>query len=178
MATAPIQREREAFAGTVLREGLLGGLVAGAVFAIAQMLLAVAMGASYTTPWAFFASILLGQGAITGPFTLATFIVGFVVHFVLSALFGLIWGATAKSVSRGIRDEYGAHAVAAMVYGLVIWLVNFQVIARFVYPWFLETNTLLQLLLHAVAFGLPLGLYLCARLRPLEGRAARRRAAV
>jgi len=177
MAAGPIEREREAFAGTVLREGLVGGLIAGAIFALSQMLLAAATGATALTPWAFFASILLGQEALTGPFTLATFIVGFVVHFVLSAVFGLIWGATAKSVSRGIRDDYGAHAVAAMVYGLVVWLVNFQVIARFVYPWFLELDALFQLVLHAIAFGLPLGLYLCARLRPLEGRPARRRAA-
>ena len=37
MAETVTRREREAFAGTVLREGLLGGLVAGAVFALAQM---------------------------------------------------------------------------------------------------------------------------------------------
>lgn len=178
MADAITEHDREAFAGTVLREGLIGGLVAGAVFAVAEMLLAAAMGVSMLMPWAFSASILLGQEALTAPFTLATFIIGFVVHFVLSALFGLIWGATAKSVSRGIRDSYGPHALAAMIYGLVVWLVNFQVIARIVYPWFLGTNALVQLLLHALAFGLPLGLYLCARLRPIEGRAARRRAVV
>jgi hypothetical protein len=174
---APIEREREAFAGVVLREGLVGGLVAGALLALASMLVSAAFGDSMARPWALFASILLGQGAITAPFTLGTFIVGFVVHFVLSALFGLIWGAIAKSVSRGIRDEWGAHGIAATIYGLLLWLVNFQVIARVVYPWFLGTNQLAQILLHALAFGLPLGLYLTARLRPLERPTAGRRAA-
>ncbi|WP_373047687.1 hypothetical protein [Vulgatibacter sp.] len=178
MADAIIEREREAFAGTVLREGLIGGLLAGAVFALAEMLVSAAMGGSIFGPWAMFASILLGSSALSAEFTLGIFIVGFVVHFVLSALFGLIWGATAKSVSRGIRDSWGAHAVAAMIYGLVIWLVNFQVIARVVYPWFLQTNALAQILLHALAFGLPLGLYLTARLRPIEGAAGVRRTVV
>jgi hypothetical protein len=173
-----VDREREAFAGTVLREGLAGGLVAGAVFALAQMLFAAAQGEPLSTPWAFFASILLGPQALAAPFSLATFTVGFVVHFVLSALFGLLWGATAKSVSRGIRDDWGAHAVASMIYGLLLWLVNFQVIARVVYPWFLGTSQLAQLALHALAFGLPLGLYLTARLRPLEGRRIERRVVV
>ncbi len=173
-----VEREREAFAGTVLREGLMGGLVAGAIFALAQMLLATASGASVWTPWAWFASILLGRGILDAPFGLSTFVVGFVVHFVLSALFGLIWGATAKSVSRGIRDSWGAHAIAAMIYGLVVWLVNFQVIARVVYPWFLDTGPFAQMLLHVLAFGLPLGLYLTARLRPIEHRPIERRTVV
>lgn len=173
---APIDRTREAYAGVVLREGLVGGLVAGAILALASMLVSAALGASMSTPWALFASILLGQQAVNTPFTAGTFVVGFVVHFVLSALFGLLWGAVAKSVSRGIRDDWGAHAVAAMIYALLLWLVNFQVIARVVYPWFLATHQLAWLLLHALTFGLPLGLYLTARLRPMERRTAEQRA--
>lgn len=168
-------REREAFAGTVLREGLVGGLIAGAIFAFAQMLVAAGMGTSMAAPWALFASILLGQNAVNGPFTLGIFIVGFIVHFVLSALFGLLWGAIAKSVAPNVRDSFGAHGVAAAIYGLLLWLVNFQVIARVVYPWFLQTNALAQLLLHALAFGMPLGLYLAARLRPLDHLPAEQR---
>lgn len=177
MAETTIER-REAFAGTVLREGLLGGLVAGAILALAQMGLAAAMGASVLVPWAFFASVLLGREAFAAELNLSIFVVGFVAHFILSALFGLLWGAIAQSVSRGIRDAWGPHALAATIYGLLLWLVNFQVIARLVYPWFLETGTLTQLVLHGLAFGLPLGLYLCARLRPIEGMVTRRRAAV
>jgi len=172
---APIDREREAFAGVVLREGLVGGLVAGAILAIASMIVAGALGLPISTPWSYFASILLGSDVLGAPFGFGTFVVGFVVHFVLSALFGLIWGAVAKSVSRGIRDDFGAHAVAAMIYGLLLWLVNFQVIARVVYPWFVEMNQLAPILLHVVTFGLPLGLYLAARLRPIERPAATRR---
>ena len=176
MAETVTRREREAFAGTVLREGLLGGLVAGAVFALAQMLLALATGASALLPWALFASILLGQGALAAPLNLSIFIVGFAVHFVLSSLFGLLWGAIAKSVAPSVRDHFGPHAIAAMIYGLILWLVNFQIIARVVYPWFLDARPLAQLFLHVLAYGLPLGLYLCARLRPLDRLPARRRA--
>lgn len=172
------ERAREALAGTMLREGILGGLLAGAIFAVAQMLLAAAMGVSPWTPWAFFASILLGRAALEAAFTPSIFVVGFVTHAILSALFGLLWGAIAKSVAPGIRDNWGPHAAAATIYGLLLWLVNFQVIGRIVYPWVLESGSLAQVLLHAFAFGLPLGLWLCARLRPIELAPRRRRATV
>lgn len=176
MAPPPaVEREREVFAGTVLREGLVGGLVAGAILALAEMALAAATGDSPATPWAMAASILLGATARSAPFGPAIFAIGFAVHAILSALFGLLWGAVARSVSRDVRDAFGPHGIAAAIYGALLWLVNFQVIARFVYPWFLEANGFAQLLLHTFFFGLPLGLFLAARLRPIEGPAVRRR---
>lgn len=168
MPRPTVAREREAFAGAVLREGIVAGLVAGSVFAIFQMLLAAAVGQPLWMPWAYAASILLGQSALALPFSLSFFIVGFLVHYALSALFGLIWGAIAKSVSPPVRDSYGGHAAASMMYGLLLWLVNFQVLARIFWPWFLDVSLPGQILLHVVTWGLPLGLYLATRLRPID----------
>lgn len=168
MARPSVAREREAFAGAVLREGLVAGLVAGTVFAVFQMILALATGQPIWTPWAYAASVLLGQSALALPFSLSFFIVGFLIHYALSALFGLVWGAIAKSVAPSVRDSYGGHSAAAMMYGLLLWLVNFQVLARIFWPWFLEVSLPGQILLHIVTFGLPLGLYLATRLRPID----------
>jgi hypothetical protein len=40
----------------------------------------------------------------------------------------------------------------------MVWLVNFRLLALAHFPWFLSVPQGPQLVLHAVAFGLPLGL--------------------
>lgn len=162
----------------LLREGILGGLVAGVIFAVVQMIVAGAAGMGAMAPWRMFASIVAGRGALVGEMTFGLFLLGFIVHFVLSALFGMIWGAIARGLPYEVRTSWGQHAAGAMAFGFVLWLVNFQVIARVAYPWFLGMNQLAQVLLHVLAFGLPLGLYLVARLRPGEPIEMRRRVTV
>jgi hypothetical protein len=57
-----------------------------------------------------------------------------------------------------------------MLFTVGVWLVTFQFVARGYYPWFLGTSQFFQLLMHALFFGVPLGLLFAA--------AERRRAAI
>jgi hypothetical protein len=45
------------------------------------------------------------------------------------------------------------------LFGIVIWLVNFQIVARVGYPWFLGTRPIVQLVLHVFAFGVPMAAF-------------------
>lgn len=156
---------------SLLGHGIIAGLIAGAVFAVAEMIVAGAMSGNALAPWKMFASILLGQSAVAQPLTWGVFLVGFGVHFVLAALFGLGFALAGRLVPPDVRRNYAAHSAIGMILGILLWVVNFQVIARALYPWFLGTNALAQILLHALAFGLIVALYLTAISRtPALGR--------
>jgi hypothetical protein len=168
MPAAELAFKREEASRRSPAEGAMGGLIAGLLFAAAQMVVATALGGSPWAPWRLFASVLMGQQALAGAMTLGVFVVGFFVHFGLSALFGAFWGAFVGGLPPSIRDSWGGHAAIAMVFGLLLYFLNFQVLARFLFPWFLATDRVAQVLLHAIALGAPLGAWMTARLRPLD----------
>ena len=45
-----------------------------------------------------------------------------------------------------------------LLFGVLLWFVNFQIIARMVYPWVLQAPQFLQMAMHAAFFGFPLAL--------------------
>lgn len=146
------------------KEGLTAGLVAGVVLACAEVIAAGAMGMPIETPFRMFASLGLGQEAMdAGATSLGEVVlVGGIVHFGLSALFGLGYGLFNLVIPERKRDSGWAQAGLGVTYGAALFLVNFHVIARVAYPWFLDAPQTLQLGLHALAFGLPLGVLYAA----------------
>ncbi|HEY0841105.1 MAG TPA: hypothetical protein VGD74_13030 [Vulgatibacter sp.] len=163
-------RKLEAIEGIVLADAVQGGLVAGIVLIAAAMVTAAIGGRRVADPWIDASSIVLGSSALSGPATWGIFIVGFFVHFGLSAIYGAIWGAIANRLTPFARDSPVIHAVAGMTYGFLLWVINVRVIALIVYPWIAQEPALTPLVLHVAGYGLPLGLYVALRLRPVEKR--------
>jgi hypothetical protein len=166
MATDSARSTGRTWAGRLVGAGLVGGLAGGVAVALVQMAVLTSVGA----PWRLFASVLLGEVALGESARWGVHLVGGVVHFSLAALFGVGWGLIASALSADLRQGWGAHLAAAMLYGLGLYLLNFQLVARLIYPWFLGLDQAAQLAIHVFAFGLPLGLYLRWSLRP-RGRA-------
>jgi hypothetical protein len=113
-------------------------------------------------PIRMFASTLLGQRAMSTTDLGTVLVVGLLAHFALSAIFGLVYGALEARMSAEGRTSWGRQAAVGLLFGLGLWMVNFQLIARILYPWFLGTPQFLQAMMHAVFFGLPLGLLFAA----------------
>jgi hypothetical protein len=80
-------------------------------------------------------------------------------HLVLSAIYGAIFGAVASKVG-ALRNSRIALVGAATVFGLLIWIVNFYVIAPVAFPWFAQTNAVVQFFAHTLFYGTVLGLLL------------------
>lgn len=149
--------------GRGLRQGIAYGLIAGLVFGMVELIASAAMGGPVLMPVRMFSSVLLGQEAFSEVVWLGWVVaVGLGVHFALSALLGLLYGALQSRMSVEGRTSWGRQSAVGLLFGAAIWLVNFQIIARLFYPWFLEAPQFLQLTLHAVAFGWPLGLMFAA----------------
>lgn len=163
-------RKQEAIQGIVLTDALEGGLIAGVVLMGATMAMAAIDGRSLAEPWRNASSIVLGSRALGGPATWGIFIVGFVVHFLLSAIFGAIWGAIVNRLTPWARDSFVIHGLAGIAFGAALWVIDVRVIGLVVYPWIAQLPSLPLLLLHALAYGLPLGWFVALRLRPVEKR--------
>ena len=141
-----------------IKEGVGFGLIAGAVFAAAETVVAIATGSPALMPFRMFASVLLGADALAVTPAATAFAVGLIAHLWLSTMYGLFYGIYNSALTMPTRKAHGRQAVIGLLFGAMLWLVNFQVFARFQYPWFFEMAQAPQLVLHAVFFGLPLGL--------------------
>lgn len=141
-----------------LKEGLEFGLIAGLIFASLQIAGAVAVGARPVAPLWMAASVVLGRAALGGIATGHALAVGAIAHLLLSAVFGLVYGAFAAQLPVEMQANRGKQVWLGLCFGAALWLVNFQIIAVLFYPWFLRTPQLLQLSMHALFFGLPLTL--------------------
>ncbi len=167
MALSPKGPQRN---GNIVQDAMYAGLFAGAVMGVAETVVAWFMVGDWVLPWRMFASIILGKTALEGPFSVLQGVFGVVVHLALSVAFAVIWAAIVRHAPADIRHSYAAHTAAAMIYGLVLWVVNFQLVARVAYPWLTGQMEVAQLTIHAVAYGLPLGLFLTKRIAWMEPR--------
>lgn len=157
--------------GRLLRHGIIGGLLAGLAFIIAEMIINTALGKPGFGPPRLIASIVLGKAALMPAYPAAkAIIIGFIVHFILAALFGVIVLAV-LGVVRGVVPRLMASPSLLVLYGAVagclLWVVNFLLIAPRVFPQFTMVNQFWNgFIAHTVFFGLVLGGYLVTALRP------------
>ncbi|MGC4120288.1 MAG: hypothetical protein QM765_38045 [Myxococcales bacterium] len=144
---------------TLAKDGLVSGLLVGALFAAAEMVGSQILGASPVSPWRAFASTALGQRALEQVPLATALPVGVVAHFVLSALYGVAYAfANRRLCANETRSSFSREAGLGLFFGLALYVVNFQVFARLIYPWFLGANQVAQLIYHVFFFGLPLAL--------------------
>jgi len=140
------------------KEGLTSGLIAGVLFATAETITAAAIGESPVMPFKMFASVVLGAWAL-GSTSPAVLVAGGAVHLALSAFFGLFYGIYNSALTLETRRSLRRQSLIGTAYGVLLWLVNFQVLARVLFrAWFLELPPGPQVVMHGLAFGLPLGL--------------------
>ncbi|RJP74662.1 MAG: hypothetical protein C4524_12645 [Candidatus Zixiibacteriota bacterium] len=138
-----------------LSQGALFGFFAGILFGSVEIVASGIQGIVVLQPMRYAAGVVLGETAFTLP-PLPAAVIGIAVHLALSALFGLIYGWIMAGMPREIRSRWRTQAPLGAFYGFMLWLVNFQIIARIAYPWFLDTAHWPQFILHAVFYGLPL----------------------
>jgi len=164
-----------------VKQGVTSGLLAGAAFAVAQVIAVVTAGDPALVAFRRSASVLLGPAALTTIPPAIAIGVGLIAHAYLSAMYGLSYGIYNAALAASTRRSAPAQVALGALYGAVLWLVNLQLFGRIVFPWLLSVPQLVQLFLHAACFGVPLGLLYAAAARdarpapPLPVAIARRR---
>lgn len=132
--------DAESGAGSWAIAGIVTVLIAGVVFLIFELVVASIVGPSPFGPTRMISAIGLGQGALPPQPSIslnAVLPVALVIHFINSAVFGTIFGVIAGLVGF-LRSSRGVIIGAATLFGFVLWIVNFYVIAPLIFPWFLS----------------------------------------
>ncbi|RKH62227.1 hypothetical protein [Corallococcus llansteffanensis] len=146
-----------------LTNGLLFGVAAGVLLALAEIALAVAAGDSPFYPVRMSAAVVLGPPAFTPQVSTGVAVaVGLAVHLTISAGWGLMYSLLDALLPTDGRGRWEFQAAVGMLFGIFVWLVDFQFLARGYFPWFLDAPQFLQIVWHAVFMGLPLALLFTA----------------
>jgi hypothetical protein len=152
------------------KNGLLFGLLAGVVFALAECVASWVAGQGVLLPVRYAASMVLGARALTETPLSVVLAVGLGLHFAFCAFLGLAYSLIDARLSLELRPSVAHQTAVGMLFGIGVWALTFQFMGRGYFPWYLEVPQFSQMVLHAVFFGAPLGL--------LFATAERRRAAV
>jgi len=149
--------------GWWLKQGAIGGVIAGVVIAMFEMLATALLNgaAAFFMPLRMIGAIALGPGALQPGYSLLTAgLVGMVIHMMLALVFGVVFALLVAYVP-ALASSSMALLAAASAYGLLLWLVNYYLIAPAMgWVWFGESNPVMQFLAHTFMFGAVLGLYL------------------
>jgi hypothetical protein len=141
----------------LITRGAAAGLVAGQVFILVNMFAAQSAGKPPIAPFLAistlfrFSEMPIMEPAAAVP---AEVVIGLNVHLLLSALFGIGFALIAPL----LRSSW-ALVAGGLVYGLLLYVINFQVVARVFFPWFVDPrgpNQIVELIVHPLAYGLVL----------------------
>lgn len=140
-------------AGALLARGATAGLVGGMAFILANMWYATAHGKPGVAPLLAISTIfngtahpVLSASAIPGEV-----VEGLTLHILLSLTFGAGFGILAAFVRR--RAWLVAAAIA---YGLALFVLNFEILGRTVFPFFTSPhgpNNVFEGFVHPLIFG-------------------------
>lgn len=148
--------------GCAARKTILGGIVAGAVFAVYQMGIAWLLKGNPIEPLRMVAGIS-GKSTTQPWYPLSAAVpIALAIHMILSVIFALAFVLLLGYIPWSI-DTRARFITAAGVYSVFLWLMNFYVIAPlFGWTWFIYSlNPFLQGFIgHLFFYGIVLGAYL------------------
>lgn len=149
--------------GHLFWQGIAGGLIAGILFAMGEMILNVFMGKPFLGPLKLISSIVLGKQALTPTYPLASaVIVGLIVHMGMSMIFGLIFIFLLSAV-RQVQASTGRLLVYGSLFGFALWVVNFLILAPVLFPQFTQVNQFWNgFFAHTFFFGTAIGGYVAS----------------
>ena len=148
--------------------GALAGLAGGLAMAVVAALIAAGMGQDIWHESKRIAAIVYGPAALAGSgFDPGPVLVGTLIHLVVSALLGAIFGIVTRRWLH-LTSDFGTPVLAGLIYGLLIWLVAYFVVLPLLNPALLEVYAPAFIIQHVV-YGVVMGLvYMWLRPQPYE----------
>jgi hypothetical protein len=160
--------------GWVVRHGIIGGIIAGIVFAVGAMLISVALGSGLLDPLRLIGAAVLGEQALQPSYPLLTAVLaGILIHLILSMIFGVVFFYL-LALTRQLNATTLGYLIYGMIYGLALWSFNFLLIASVAFPFFNTAYPLWPVFfVHTVVYGVVIGAYAAAiSSRRIETRSA------
>ncbi|HEU4322688.1 MAG TPA: hypothetical protein VFS21_06025 [Roseiflexaceae bacterium] len=108
--------------------GALAGLGGGLAMAVAAALISLAQGGDIWLESRQIASLVYGGSVVTeSGFAAGPVVVGTLLHFVFSALFGAIFGILMRRVLK-LPTDFGLPLLCGLIYGFMIWMAAYFVV--------------------------------------------------
>ena len=144
--------------------GAIAGLAGGLAMMVSGALIAGSMGRDMWLEARQISTVFYGSEALTAPGMLnAPVIVGTIVHFLIAAALGALFGIVSRRVLL-LPSDFGAPVLAGLIYGMLVWMVAYFIILPFTDPALLDTYAP-SFIVQNLVFGIVTGL-VYARLRP------------
>ncbi len=142
-----------------LARGVVAGTAAGLLFLLANMWYADSQGMPGAAPLYDISTIFhFVEKPDPSP---ENAVIGLVTHMTLAAGFGVLFALLAPVIRTRSQT-----LIAGPLFGLLLYVVNFQILGRLVFEWFQEgPNQLFELFIHAV-YGLLLVPFFASALAP------------
>jgi hypothetical protein len=142
--------------GDLFTRGAVAGVASGFVFLLANMAYATTQEKPALAPFMDISTIFHGtdKPASMTP-TLDMLATGAVTHISLSIAFGVVFALLVGALAPLVRRSF-VLAAAGVVYGLGLYVVNFQILGNTIFEWFTNPqgpNQGFEVFIHAV-FGL------------------------
>ncbi len=155
--------------GWAIKHGAFGGIIAGIVFALSEMLAALITGNNFFGPPLTIAGVPQQTPTVKID-DMADILVGVSAHIFYSIALGVIVAATVAAVPT-LYSSSAATIIFCGALGFISWPLNFYVITPLInVPWFMDlTNPLLKAIQHTM-LGLTFGFYLASQLRKIRLR--------
>lgn len=143
--------------GDLVARGTVAGLFSGFIFLLGNMAYSAGHGKPPGAPLAAISTVFhntdMPKPSMT-PFGADNLVAGFITHLTLTMVFGIVFAVLASMLLR--KANIGVLAIAGIVYGLLLYVVNFQIFGRVYFEWFTDPrgpNQGFEVFIHAV-FGL------------------------
>ena len=137
--------------------GALAGLGGGLAMAIVAAMLSLSLGQDLWHEPKVIASLLFGSGAIAQPgFVAGPALVGSLIHMLMSALLGALFGIVTRRVLH-LTSDFGTPLMAGVIYGLLIWAAAYFVVVPVFAPQLAEIyapSFIVQHLVYGAVTGL------------------------
>lgn len=155
---AAIYDRPEPATGDLVKLGVISGIIAGIVFAMAEMLISLAMGNPLLSPLRLISSIVLGEAALQPNYSIVmAILVGVTVLVITSVICGVIFVYALKTANQ-LSASDGKIILYGTIFGCLLWLINFMFISPTLFPQFQQTSPLWAgFIAHTFAFGTVLG---------------------
>ncbi len=143
-----------------VKAGVAGGLTAGLILLCLQVILNSTT--DVVAPFRTLASLFLAEAVMSKSAPVLTAaLVGLLDNALVSAFWGLVFGLALSCGKRGWTA--GSVVTLGMLFGAVVWVVDFYVFAPLFWPWIKEMSSVAQFVGHVFFFGLPLGMWVSWR---------------
>ena len=148
--------------------GAVAGLGGGLAMALVGAAIAAWMGHDIWLEAKQIAAVIYGPAAAAQPgFVAGPVIVGSLLHLIVSALCGAVFGIVTRRMLH-LTSDFGTPVLAGLIYGLLLWMVAYFVILPIANPLLLNSYAPAFLIQHVVYGAVTGMLYTWLRPAPYD----------